>query len=672
MPIDFNFRRQIIQNDHCYTPLTQSPDRTEKPQSSKAAGKNSNSKAVKREPKQTSKARQHQQQVDEESSDSSEGDEEEEYEEEQSGEEEEISFSESDDDNDIDFNVNDRFGKKGKKKRKYRKHKDKQRSTTFKDFLETGEVAGIDDEPKKKYVKSPKKAPLLKPSTSGKNVTSSTPKNTQQNVVVKKVFPPQAFVIKANAPIRKELPPTQFVPLTASFTKINNLQLPGQISVQSSAPMKSKQEIEFVASIVKDLEKSFPEKKAQPPAPPTTIPNIMQMMETNTPAEIFDQSLSSLEQLDSGDGTETGIDDLGEAIIAVFGNEAIDELLNNDLINFDTSQNVPTVKMPLSLVSSSSSMPLPQTNSTVVSEASTSSLPVSSPTPKILNKQAPPRDQIKVVRNGRTIVLPEITAPTTRGAKRRAQGDSPNTSITSPSAGKVAKTEKTPSNKDPDSKNSSRRSSLAKSESGKSSRRQSLVPAAGGAEDELDDLISDGSWASEDDPDRLWCICKQPHNNRFMICCDKCKGWFHGKCVNVTKAMGKEIELRGREWCCPNCKALESSGGVIKKVVDPSKKPSNQQKLTKFFAKSQKESTDEDVAKTMCVACKIKAARDSSIYCSDECIQNHVTNHLDDNSQQQKTPAVAPVPKAEPRRGNVLKDKSGNVSRSANSLKRRR
>lgn len=28
------------------------------------------------------------------------------------------------------------------------------------------------------------------------------------------------------------------------------------------------------------------------------------------------------------------------------------------------------------------------------------------------------------------------------------------------------------------------------------------------------DSDSDESWNSEDDPDRLWCICKQPHNNR--------------------------------------------------------------------------------------------------------------------------------------------------------------
>lgn len=52
---------------------------------------------------------------------------------------------------------------------------------------------------------------------------------------------------------------------------------------------------------------------------------------------------------------------------------------------------------------------------------------------------------------------------------------------------------------------------------------------------------------------RLWCICKQPHNNRFMICCDGCEDWFHGKCVNITKAMGQAMEEQGIEWRCPNC-----------------------------------------------------------------------------------------------------------------------
>lgn len=665
MPIDFNFRRQIIQNDHCYTPLTQSPERADNSQSSKAGVKNAQNKAVKRELKQAAKARQ---QVEDDSTDSGDAamDDDEEYDEEQSGDGPDISFSESDDDNDMDFSVNDRFGKKGKKKRKYRKHK--QKNMTFKDFLETGEVAQLDEEPKKKYIKSPKKVQVSRPSTSGKIVTSTTVKNTQLPVVVKKVVqpapPPQTYTVKSINSIRKETT-TQFVPLTINFMKNNVTHMPGHISVQSSTPMKSKQEIEFVESIVKDLEKTFPEniKKIQP----NPIPNIMQMMESNTPPEMLDQSLSSLEQLDSGDGVVPGIEEIGDALIAVLGNDAIDELLNqNDLINFDTTHNSPPMKLSQSLVNTS--MLHSTLNSSLMSEASTSSLLTSPQMPKILNKQAPGKDPVKtVVRNGRVITLPVITAPTTRGAKRRAQGDSPNQSLTSPSVGKVAKTEKTPSIKDPDSKNSSRRSSLAKSESGKSSRRQSIVPVPGvpGApEDELDDLNSDGSWASEDDPDRLWCICLQPHSNRFMICCDKCEDWFHGKCVNVTKAMGKEIELMGKEWRCPNCKATDGVGGNsgITKKPDPKKKPFNQQKLTKFFAKSQKESTDEDVAKAMCIVCKQKSARDSSIYCSDECIQNSATKHLDDNSQQKVQTVGSKVENS--KRGNVLKDKSGNVSNS--------
>lgn len=643
MPIDFNFQRKVIQNDHCYTPLTQSPER-DKPQTSKSASKNAQ-KVAKREPKPSAKIRQ----VDEDSSDSAEAaalDDDEEYDEEGSGEEEEISFSESDDDNDIDFSVNDRFGKKGKKKRKYRKHK--QKNLTFKDFLETGEVPQIDEEPKKKYAKSPKKLTPGRPSTSGKN--ASTSKNTQNTVKKSQSMP---AVVKNNV-IRKE-PVTpmvsqsvaQFVPLTVNYMKNNSVQLPMQISIQ---PTKSKQEIEFVESIVKDLEKSFPENDKKIPP---NIPNIMQMMETNTPAEMIDQSLSSLEQLDSGDGGVPGIEEIGNALIAVLGNEAIDELLNqNDLINFDTA---PTMR--LSHVSSPMSQPM------MISEAATSSLTTANLTPKILNKLAPGKDPIKVVRNGRVITLPPIEAPSTRGAKRRAQGDSPNTSLASPtSVGKVAKTEKTPSTKDPDSRNSSRRSSLNKSESGKSSRRQSLVPATA-ADDELDDLNSDGSWASEDDPDRLWCICKQPHNNRFMICCDKCEDWFHGKCVNVTKAMGKEIELMHKEWRCPNCKATEGpGGGGSGKKIGLKKKPLNQQKLTKFFAKSQKESTDEDIA-SMCIGCKEKCPRDGSIYCSDECIQNQATKHVEETSTN-PPPSTSSTPDAKevPRRGNVLKAKNGNVS----------
>lgn len=63
-------------------------------------------------------------------------------------------------------------------------------------------------------------------------------------------------------------------------------------------------------------------------------------------------------------------------------------------------------------------------------------------------------------------------------------------------------------------------------------------------EEEDDEDDEEDNSDSEDDPDRLWCICKRPHNNRFMICCDVCEDWFHGKCVHVSKAMGNYLESK--------------------------------------------------------------------------------------------------------------------------------
>merc|ERR1712154_527973 len=83
---------------------------------------------------------------------------------------------------------------------------------------------------------------------------------------------------------------------------------------------------------------------------------------------------------------------------------------------------------------------------------------------------------------------------------------------------------------------------------------------------ETEEETSDGDWNSEDDPERLWCICQQPHNNRFMICCDSCLDWYHGKCVGITKKMGKEMEDAGNEWGCPTCKKKEKINDTKDKV----------------------------------------------------------------------------------------------------------
>uniref|UniRef100_A0A803JDP8 Death inducer-obliterator 1 n=1 Tax=Xenopus tropicalis TaxID=8364 RepID=A0A803JDP8_XENTR len=60
------------------------------------------------------------------------------------------------------------------------------------------------------------------------------------------------------------------------------------------------------------------------------------------------------------------------------------------------------------------------------------------------------------------------------------------------------------------------------------------------------------------DPNALYCICRQRHNNRFMICCDRCEEWFHGDCVGIPEARGRLLERNGEDYICPNCTIQQS------------------------------------------------------------------------------------------------------------------
>uniref|UniRef100_A0A8C7RAZ5 CXXC-type zinc finger protein 1 n=1 Tax=Oncorhynchus mykiss TaxID=8022 RepID=A0A8C7RAZ5_ONCMY len=47
----------------------------------------------------------------------------------------------------------------------------------------------------------------------------------------------------------------------------------------------------------------------------------------------------------------------------------------------------------------------------------------------------------------------------------------------------------------------------------------------------------------------VYCICRKPDINCFMIGCDNCNEWFHGNCINLTEKMAKAI----RQWYCLRC-----------------------------------------------------------------------------------------------------------------------
>uniref|UniRef100_A0A087X736 CXXC-type zinc finger protein 1 n=1 Tax=Poecilia formosa TaxID=48698 RepID=A0A087X736_POEFO len=53
----------------------------------------------------------------------------------------------------------------------------------------------------------------------------------------------------------------------------------------------------------------------------------------------------------------------------------------------------------------------------------------------------------------------------------------------------------------------------------------------------------------------VYCVCRKPDINCFMMCCDGCTEWLHGRCVGVSEKAAKAI----RVWFCPSCRDRDSS-----------------------------------------------------------------------------------------------------------------
>ncbi|KAI9580842.1 hypothetical protein GQX74_013390 [Glossina fuscipes] len=279
----------------------------------------------------------------------------------------------------------------------------------------------------------------------------------------------------------------------------------------------------------------------------------------------------------------------------VFGSAVMDveESISADISNIKTPVSNPPPLAPISSNQSfkhnnaihssmtQASKGTPNTFKSIIQMAitnvPTSSMPTT-PTQRSAALQSPKssplarKEPIQIVRgNGRVITLPPIEAPNTR-AKRRAQtqpyqsqgsnlnatttviindssldgSQQSNASASSTSTVFEKKALDTQNRKRISKENTiganqraSRKGSAKKATGNKANKQQ-----ADSTESEIDD---------DDDPNKLWCICRQPHNNRFMICCDVCEDWFHGTCVNITKAMGLEMEQKGIDWTCPKC-----------------------------------------------------------------------------------------------------------------------
>ncbi|XP_057212553.1 CXXC-type zinc finger protein 1a isoform X1 [Triplophysa rosa] len=53
----------------------------------------------------------------------------------------------------------------------------------------------------------------------------------------------------------------------------------------------------------------------------------------------------------------------------------------------------------------------------------------------------------------------------------------------------------------------------------------------------------------------VFCVCRRPDINCFMIGCDSCNEWFHGDCIHISEKTAKTI----RVWYCEKCRSKDPS-----------------------------------------------------------------------------------------------------------------
>ncbi|KAI3649744.1 hypothetical protein MP228_005376 [Amoeboaphelidium protococcarum] len=88
----------------------------------------------------------------------------------------------------------------------------------------------------------------------------------------------------------------------------------------------------------------------------------------------------------------------------------------------------------------------------------------------------------------------------------------------------------------------------------------------------------------------VYCICKQEDDGSFMINCDNCSQWFHGRCVSITKDTVHVTD----QWNCPDCRAANNPSGIIRAVNIPlqlGKKRKSQDRLQAVKGKKRRQKT---------------------------------------------------------------------------------
>ena len=115
-----------------------------------------------------------------------------------------------------------------------------------------------------------------------------------------------------------------------------------------------------------------------------------------------------------------------------------------------------------------------------------------------------------------------------------------------------------------------------------------------------DSITEETGIEGSDDEEAVYCFCRRPAGNEFMILCKECEEWFHGDCVGITRVKGDQI----MNYYCMQCRSEDPSLKIVykpekKKTVPEVKKP---KRSSRMCGNCEACSTIEDCGK--CVFCK--------------------------------------------------------------------
>ena len=85
--------------------------------------------------------------------------------------------------------------------------------------------------------------------------------------------------------------------------------------------------------------------------------------------------------------------------------------------------------------------------------------------------------------------------------------------------------------------------------------------------EEGDDIVI-SEWGTtqnaENGQPEIFCLCRQPEDERFMVCCDMCDEWYHGDCIDLSdEEAEKYMSDPELEFVCPLCTVIKFSSQLI-------------------------------------------------------------------------------------------------------------